>query len=135
MQRHTANTPILCSACGAHTYRPHRGMCPKCHLSEYDKRTRGPVCECCGLGDLRVLVHRQLIDQTKTLCANCAQIAGGRKMGIAELKAEIIPLGDRRLGDRRLGLDRRWGARRKQSRRLLHREDELNRRKEGRRRV
>ncbi|MCP4603818.1 MAG: hypothetical protein GY847_25420 [Proteobacteria bacterium] len=107
-----------------------------CHQSEYDKRIRGPVCECCGLGDLRVLVRKQ-IDKTRwqILCANCAKIADGQKMTIEELRAEVIPDDDRRAGDRRLGLDRRWGKRRRDRRRLWPRENEPERRKGVRRRV
>ncbi len=126
---------VVCTDCGLPTVEARRGMCPACDRADRDKRDRIPVCECCGHGDLRALVRRQLDgSQSFILCANCDRIAGQRSITVSALKDEVFPEGDRRSGDRRLGLDRRWGSRREHRRRLLARETNADRRRRVERR-
>ena len=73
----------------------------------------GPECECCGKGDPRFLTRRRLDGEAwTTLCGDCNQLAGKRRLTVDQLIGERFPAGDRRGedrrgGDRRVPLERR----------------------------
>lgn len=110
-------------------------MCNGCYLAEYHDREKKSECQCCSQGDLRVLVRRKDIDDETwlTLCANCAQIRGKRKLTLDQLKTELMPLGDRRTGDRRKVRRRMFERRSGKDRRFWEREEIEERRKMDRR--
>jgi hypothetical protein len=102
VQRRRPNAPaVRCKKCPTRTSNPRRGCCPRCYQNDYHGRAREPACECCSNGDPRVLVRRTLAGELHTLCGNCSTIAGRRPLTLEQLRAEVLPLDNRRGGDRR----------------------------------
>jgi hypothetical protein len=46
------------------------------------------TCACCGFADPRMLRAHRLADALHSLCANCAALAGRRRLSLEELIAE-----------------------------------------------
>jgi hypothetical protein len=83
------------------TAEPRNDLCTRCYQDDYHGRVPLTACACCELGDVRMLVRRELVGGLVVLCANCAQVRGRRPVTLEDLRAEILPAGDRRQGDRR----------------------------------
>lgn len=106
-RRRAGAAPAACASCSRPTAEPRGGLCSAC----YQRTRRGhhvaeSACRVCGAADRRTLRRHKLAEGIVTLCANDAAVAGRRTLTLEQLRAEVLPQGDRR-GPSRRRQDRR----------------------------